>query len=163
MSLSRDEGTTLLGTQNGQRAQQASQERATKSGEGPTRGLASRATQHDAEAAFDPFLEKYQPKYAAACECLPKDRNELLTFYDFPTEHWGHLRTTHPIESTFATIRLRHRKTKDNGTRQASLAIRFKLGQSASKRWKRLRSYDKIPYVLQGRQFKDGIMQEAAS
>ena len=120
-------------------------------------------TKQHAEAAFDQFLEKYQAKYAAACECLSKDREELLTFYDFPAEHWGHLRTTNPIESTFATIRLRHRKTKGNGTRRASLAMMFKLAQSASKRWRRLSSYEKITCVLQGRQFKDGIMQEEAA
>ena len=117
-------------------------------------------TKENAEKAFDAFLEKYQAKYAAACECLRKDRDELLTFYDFPAEHWGHLRTTNPIESTFATIRLRHRKTKGNGTRRASLAMMFKLAQSASKRWRRLNSYEKITYVIEGRSFVDGIMQE---
>ena len=87
----------------------------------------------------------------------------LLTFYDFPAEHWVHLRTTNPIESTFATIRLRHRKTKGNGTRRASLAMMFKLAQSASKKWIRLRSYEKITLVIEGRSFKDGIMQESAA
>lgn len=120
-------------------------------------------TRADAEKAFDHFMEKYRAKYEAACECLSKDRQALLSFYDFPAEHWGHLRTTNPIESTFATIRLRHRKTKGNGTRRASLAMMFKLAQSASKRWRRLRSYEKIPFVLQGRTFKDGIMQESAA
>lgn len=74
-------------------------------------------TKDDANKAFDHFLEKYGAKYAGACECLRKDRDVMLTFYDFPAEHWSHLRTTNPIESTFATIRLRHRKTKGNGTR----------------------------------------------
>ena len=87
----------------------------------------------------------------------------LLTFYDFPAEHWVHLRTTNPIESTFATIRLRHRKTKGNGTRRASLAMMFKLAQSASKKWIRLRSYEKITLVIEGRSFQDGIMQESAA
>ena len=87
----------------------------------------------------------------------------LLTFYDFPAEHWVHLRMTNPIESTFATIRLRHRKTKGNGTRRASLAMMFKLTQSASKKWIRLRSYEKITLVIEGRSFKDGIMQESAA
>ena len=80
-------------------------------------------TRAAATKAFDHFLEKYAAKYAKACECLKKDRDELLAFYDFPAEHWGHLRTTNPIESTFATIRLRHRRTKGNGTRRASLAM----------------------------------------
>lgn len=113
-----------------------------------------------AEKAFDQFLEKYAAKYQSACDCLRKDREQLLAFYDFPAEHWGHLRTTNPIESTFSTIRLRHRKTKGNGTRRASLAMMFKLAQAASKKWKRLRSHEKIALVIEGRSFKDGIMQE---
>jgi transposase-like protein len=117
-------------------------------------------TKADADKAFDEFTEKYQAKYAAACECLTKDREVLLTFYDFPAEHWGHLRTTNPIESTFATIRLRHRKTKGNGTRRASLAMMFKLAQSASKKWRKLNCHEKIALVIEGRSFKDGIMQE---
>jgi putative transposase len=120
-------------------------------------------TKENAEAALDHFLEKYDAKYPKACGCLRKDRNQLLAFYDFPAEHWGHLRTTNPIESTFATIRLRHRKTKGNGTRRASLAMMFKLAQSASKKWKRLRGYQKITLVIEGRPFKDGIMQESAA
>ena len=95
-----------------------------------------------------------------ACECLRKDRDVLLTFYDFPAEHWSHLRTTNPIESTFATIRLRHRKTKGSGTRRASLAMMFKLAQSASKKWRRLNCHEKITLVIEGRSFKDGIMQD---
>jgi transposase-like protein len=120
-------------------------------------------TKADAETAFDHFLEKYDAKYPKACECLRKDRHELLTFYDFPAEHWAHLRTTNPIESTFATIRLRHRKTKGNGTRRASLAMMFKLAQSAAKKWRRLRSYEKITLVIEGRSFQDGIVQESAA
>jgi transposase-like protein len=120
-------------------------------------------TKADAETAFKHFLEKYEAKYLKATECLKKDQDELLAFYDFPAEHWGHLRTTNPIESTFATIRLRHRKTKGNGTRRASLAMMFKLAQSASKKWRRLRSYEKITFVIEGRSFKDGIMQEPAA
>ena len=69
-------------------------------------------TRENAFKAFDNFPEKYQAKYEAACECLKKDRDELMAFYDFPAEHWKHLRTTNPIESTVATIRLRHRRTK---------------------------------------------------
>jgi transposase-like protein len=117
-------------------------------------------TKEDAEQAFDAFIEKYGAKYSQACECLKKDREALLTFYDFPAEHWSHLRTTNPIESTFATIRLRHRKTKGNGTRRASLAMMFKLAQSASKKWRRLNCHEKITFVIEGRSFKDGIMQD---
>jgi putative transposase len=118
-------------------------------------------TQANAEKAFKGFLEKYDAKYPQACECLKKDREVLLTFYGFPAEHWSHLRTTNPIESTFSTIRLRHRKTKGNGTRRASLAMMFKLAQSASKKWRRLNCHEKITLVIEGRSFKDGILQAA--
>ena len=117
-------------------------------------------TKENALKAFDHFLEKYQAKYPAACQCLQKDRDVLLTFYEFPAEHWGHLRTTNPIESTFATIRLRHRKTKGNGTRRASLAMMFKLAQSAEKKWRRLNCHEKMVFVIEGRSFQDGILQE---
>lgn len=119
-------------------------------------------TRETAGQAFDHFLEKYSAKYAKACECLKKDRDELLTFYDFPAEHWGHLRTTNPIESTFATIRLRHRRTKGNGTRRASLTMMFKLAQSAEKRWRRLNGHELLSPILEGRSFTDGILQPAA-
>lgn len=120
-------------------------------------------TRADALTAFDEFLEKYDAKYPKACNCLRKDRDVLLTFYDFPAEHWGHLRTTNPIESTFATIRLRHRKTKGSGSRRASLAMMFKLAESAAKKWRRLRSYEKMTFVIEGRSFQDGILQESAA
>ena len=119
-------------------------------------------TREMANKAFDHFLEKYGVKYQAACECLTKDRDVLLTFYDFPAEHWGHLRTTNPIESTFATIRLRHRRTKGNGTRRASLTMMFKLAQSAEKHWRRLNGHEQIVLLLQGKTFTDGILQHAA-
>ncbi len=120
-------------------------------------------TRKAANTAFDHFLEKYDAKYPKACECLRKDRAVLLTFYDFPAEHWAHLRTTNPIESTFATIRLRHRRTKGSGTRRTSLAMMFKLAESASKKWRRLRGYEQIAHVIQGRQFIDGTRQEDAA
>jgi hypothetical protein len=86
----------------------------------------------------------------------------LLAFYDFPAQAWIHLRTTNPIESTFATIRLRHRRTKRSGTRRASLAMMFKRAQSAEKRWRRPKGHEQITYVLQGDKFIDGIRQAAA-
>jgi putative transposase len=115
-----------------------------------------------AHKAFDTFLAKYQAKYEEACECLRKDRETLLTFYDFPAEHWIHLRTTNPIESTFATIRLRHRRTKGNGTRKASLAMMFKLAQAAQKRWKRLHGWEHLKLVIEGKVFVNGELQDAA-
>ena len=119
-------------------------------------------TREMANKAFDHFLEKYGAKYPAACECLKKDREVLLTFYDFPAEHWGHLRTTNPIESTFATIRLRHRRTKGNGTRKASLTMMFKLAQAAQKRWHRLNRHELIMLLIEGKIFTDGVLQNAA-
>ena len=119
-------------------------------------------TREAANKAFDRFLAKYEAKYQGACECLRKDRDVLLTFYDFPAEHWKHLRTTNPIESTFATIRLRHRRTKGNGTRKTSLAMMFKLAQAAQKRWRRLNGHEQLVLILQGRAFINGVLQEAA-
>jgi transposase-like protein len=121
-------------------------------------------TRKHAEAAFDLFLATYQAKYPKACECLSKDRAELLAFYDFPAEHWKHLRTTNPIESTFATVRLRHRRTKGSGSRTACLTMVFKLMQSAAKRWRLLNGSQLLDDVIQGVQFIDGIkpQQDAA-
>src|SRR5262249_56195604 len=115
-----------------------------------------------AHLSFDQFLAKYQAKYEEACECLRKDREVLLAFYDFPAEQWGHLRTTNPIESTFATIRLRHRRTKGNGTRKASLTMMFKLAQAAQKRWRRLNKHELIIHLIEGKIFTDGVLQNAA-
>jgi len=119
-------------------------------------------TRASANQAFDAFLAKYQAKYEEACACLLKDREALLAFYDFPAEHWKHLRTTNPIESTFATIRLRHRRTKGSGTRKTSLAMMFKLAQAAQKGWRRLNGHEHLVTLLQGRVFVDGVLQDAA-
>ena len=119
-------------------------------------------TRAEANQAFDKFLAKYGAKYEGACDCLTKDREALLAFYDFPAEHWKHLRTTNPIESTFATIRLRHGRTKGNGTRKASLAMMFKLAQAAQKKWRRLNGQEQLGLLLQGKVFVDGVLQDAA-
>jgi len=121
------------------------------------------ATKADAEQAFDLFLATYQAKYPKATECLAKDRDVLLTFYDFPGEHWIHLRTTNPIESTFATVRLRHRRTKGSGSRTACLTMVFKLMQAASKKWRLLNGSQLLPDVIQGIRFIDGIKSKAAA
>jgi transposase-like protein len=120
-------------------------------------------TKEDANKAFDAFLETYQAKYPKATERLAKDRDVLLTFYDFPAEHWRHLRTTNPIESTFATIRLRHRRTKGSGSRVASLTMMFKLAESAAKRWRILNGSELIPDVIPGVIFQDGLKLEQAA
>jgi putative transposase len=117
-------------------------------------------TRADAEKAFDNFLAIYEPKYPQAVECLMKDRDVLLTFYDFPAEHWIHLRTTNPIESTFATVRLRHRRTKGNGSRAACLAMVFKLCESAARHWRLLNGAKWLPDVVAGVRFIDGEKPE---
>ena len=120
-------------------------------------------TRDDAFKAFDSFVAKYEAKYPKAVACLQKDRDELLAFYDFPAEHWQHLRTTNPIESMFATVRLRHRRTKGSGTRVACLAMVFKLAEAAAKKWRRLTGAELVRDVVDGVQFKDGIRAEDAA
>jgi putative transposase len=120
-------------------------------------------TREKAIQALDAFVEDYQAKYPKAVECLVKDRDELLTFYDFPAEHWRRLRTTNPIESTFATIRLRHKRTKGCGSRIASLTMMFKLAESASKGWRALNGSRLLPNVLQGIPFQDGLPHAEAA
>jgi len=115
------------------------------------------STKSDAEKALNLFLETYKEKYPKAIQCLAKDRDELLAYYDFPAANWCHIRTTNPIESTFATIRLRQRKTRGSGSSKASLTMLFKLAQSASKSWRKLRGHDHFPELLQGAKFIDGV------
>ena len=119
-------------------------------------------TQADAEQAFDLLVATFEAKYPRAVECLTKDRDVLLTFYDFPAEHWIHLRTTNPIESTFATVRLRHRRTKGSGSRTACLTMVFKLALAAEARWRRLNGSALLPAVVRGVRFVDGIKDSAA-
>jgi putative transposase len=117
-------------------------------------------TRAAAQRAFDLFLDTYRAKHPAAVNCLEKDRDVLLTFYDFPAEHWMHIRTTNPIESVFATVRLRHDKTKGSGSRIACLTMVFKLMASASKRWRALNGSSLIRDVIAGVQFTDGIKSQ---
>lgn len=114
-----------------------------------------------AEQAFDHFLTTYEVKYAKAAECLAKDRDSLLTFYDFPAEHWIHIRTTNPIESTFATVRLRTAKTRGCVSRAGILAMVFKLTKSAEQRWRKLKGAARLNQVIDGVHFKDGLQEEA--
>lgn len=117
-------------------------------------------TKGKALKAFDTFIARYEAKYPGAVKCLTKDKDVLLTFYDFPAEHWRHLRTTNPIESTFSTVRLRHRRTKGSGRRRACLAIVFKLTQIAQSRWRCLSGAGMLVRLLDGCQFVDGIAQK---
>ena len=113
-------------------------------------------TREAAHKAFDHFLAVYGAKYPKAVECLKKDRQELLKFYDFPAEHWIHLRTTNPIESTYATVRLRTTSTKGSGSRIACLSMVFKLAQAAERHWRILNGSELLKEIVQGVQFKDG-------
>jgi len=107
-------------------------------------------------AAYDQFISSYQAKFPKATECLEKDKEWLFTFYNFLAQHWPHLRTTNPIESTFATVRLRTHRTKGCGSRIATLTMVFKLGIEAQKHWRRLNGSELIPKVVTGVQFVDG-------
>ena len=114
-------------------------------------------TRADANSAFDEFIQIYRDKYPKAVECLEKDRETLLTFYDFPATHWQHIRTTNPIESTFATVRLRTAKTRGCVSRSTILSMVFKLGLSAEKGWRKLRGFRQLADVINNVKFIDGI------
>lgn len=119
-------------------------------------------SKQSALAAYDHFVRVYKDKYPKAVDCLERDKEVLFTFYDFPATHWIHIRTTNPVESTFATVRHRTKRTKGCGSRAATLTMVFKLAQEAQKTWKKLKGYSLIPLVLEKRIFKDGELQEAA-
>jgi putative transposase len=120
-------------------------------------------TKEEGLSAFESFVSLYEAKYPRACECLMKDKERLMTFYDFPAIHWQHLRTTNPIESIFATVRHRTQQTKGCGSRIATLVMVYKLCLSAQQHWRRLRGYQEIAKVVQGVKFKDGEeVREAA-
>ncbi|HGF0936977.1 TPA: IS256 family transposase [Legionella pneumophila] len=114
-------------------------------------------TRSDAYKAFDNALERFGAKYTRAMDCLKKDKEELLAFYDFPAEHWIHIRTTNPIESAFATVRLRTKKSKNCGSRETTLAMVYKLMQSAEKRWIKIRGFGLLTLVVNNVKFKDGL------
>lgn len=117
-------------------------------------------TREDAHHAFATFVQNYQPKYPKAAECLAKDHESLLSFYDFPAEHWHHIRTSNPIESTFASVRLRTAKTRGCGSRTSILSMVFKLTMSAEQRWLKLRGAERIAEVIQGVKFKNGVREQ---
>jgi putative transposase len=118
------------------------------------------ANRKEAEQAFDDFVSAYGAKYPKAVDCLSKDRDVLLSFYDFPAEHWVHIRTTNPVESTFATVRLRTAKTRGSLSRETAFTMVFKLCVSAEKRWRRLNGAEQITAVITGAKFQDGVRVE---
>lgn len=113
-------------------------------------------TRETALKAYDEFLRLYSAKYPGACKCLEKDKERLFTFYEFPADHWAHIRTTNPIESAFATVRHRTRQTKGCGSRIATLTMVYKLAKNAEKGWRRLRGFVLLSKVIAGVKFKDG-------
>ena len=115
------------------------------------------ATKVEADKAFERFIKTYDAKYPKTVECLSKDRTALLAFYEFPAEHWMHIRTTNPIESTFATVRLRTDKTRGCVSALSVLSLVFKLVQSAQKRWLKIRGFKHLALVIEGVKFQDGI------
>jgi len=114
----------------------------------------------EAEQNFDAFIQTYEAKYPKAVECLIKDRAALLTFYDFPAEHWRHIRTTNPIESTFATVRLRTAKVRSCFSSLTVLTMAFQLCRSAQKRWIKLHHPERLAEVIRGVKFVDGIIEK---
>ena len=114
-------------------------------------------TKAEAETAFDAFMESYQVKYEKAVQCLAKDRDALPAFHDFPAEHWKHLRTTNPIESTFATVRHRTIRSKGCLSNKTALAMVFKLVEAAQSSWRRLDGHARLPKLILGVKFSDGI------
>ena len=113
-------------------------------------------TRGAAYKAFDGCAKRFEAKYPGAMECLVKDKDSMLAFYDFPAMHWQHIRTTNPIESVFATVRLRTTKTKNCGSRKTTLTMAWKLMTTAQKKWRRLRGYKLLADVVEGVKFKDG-------
>jgi putative transposase len=117
----------------------------------------------NAKGAYDQFCEAWATKYPKAVDCLRKDEQSLFSFYAFPAAHWVHLRTSNPIESTYATVRLRTKRTKGCGSRTATLTMVWKLALEAEKTWRRLMGFKLIPLVIEGREFVDGELTEAAA
>ncbi len=114
-------------------------------------------SREEANKAFALFLDKYEKKYSQATECLEKDRDELLALYDFPTEHGKHIRTTNPIESTFATVRHRTKRSKGCLSRETALIMVFKLINAAEKTWRRIDGKNQLPKLIVGIKFSDGL------
>lgn len=116
----------------------------------------------EADKSFDYFIEIYERKYPKAVECLRKDREVLLTFYDFPAEHWRHIRTTNPIESTFATVRLRTNKVRSCFSSQTVVTMALQLCRCAERRWQTINGVNQLSKIMEGKKFIDGMEEDAA-
>jgi putative transposase len=146
----------LLATQDPERARQAAEVGSAQRASGSTRDLAV-GKPRGGRSCNDPFAEKYAPKYDKAVDCLLKDRGALLTFFDFPAEHWTHLRTANPIESAFATVRHRTVRMKGALSQETTRLMVFKLIIAAAKTWRRLQGQNQLPKVDRGVKFRAGI------
>jgi putative transposase len=118
-------------------------------------------TRKEAEKAFKRFISLYEAKYPKAVECLLKTKEETMAFFDFPAEHWRHIRSTNPIESTFSTVRLRTYKTRGCCSKESLLSMVFKIVQTAQKKWQRIHCHNIIPWVLEGVRYIDGVRHAA--
>lgn len=121
------------------------------------------STKKEAEKAFDNTLARFNAKYPKATECLRKDKEELLAFYDFPAEHWMHIRTTNPIESTFSTVRLRAKRSRNCGSRETTLTMVYKLLETAQNKWRKIKGFKLLTLVVNNVQFKDGELVKEQS
>ena len=146
----------MLGPQDGECSEQVPQAHGSRREIGPA-GHPPCETRADAKAALTRFEEKYGAKYAKAVACLTRDKEALLAFYDFPAEHWDHLRTSNPIESVFATVRHRTVRTKGALSQRTIKLMVFKLVQAASRKWRRLQGRNQLPKVIEGITFTNGI------
>ena len=157
--LPQDPSAALLGSQDGERAEQNAEVAARECQAGPARDLDGGKSGRGG-AGHGAFTVKYEVTYSAAVTRLEKDREALLAFHDFPAEHWRHIRTTNPIESVFAAVWHRSVRSKGGRSHRTALAIVFKLVMAARKTWRRLNGYDKLPRVIEGVQFTDAIQAD---
>src|SRR5499433_1075423 len=154
--MAADPRPTLLGAQDRQCAEQVAEEPASKA-KRALQEISMAEAKKDALAAFDVFVETWGVKYDKAVECLVKDRDALLAFYNFPAEHWKHLRTSNVIESAFATVRHRTVRSKGCLSNKTALAMIFKLAEAAERNWRRLNGHNQLPKIIIGVKFTDGI------
>ena len=155
--LADDARAALLGAQDGERLEQAAEEPAAESQARTAGDLDGRDARPRPRPPSTPSSKATQLKYEKAADCLAKDRDALLAFYDFPAEHWKHLRTTNPIESTFATVRHRTIRSKGCLSNKTALAMVFKLVEAAQKSWRRLDGHNQLPKLILGVKFTDGL------
>ena len=117
----------------------------------------------EAEKAVLLFRDKYQAKYERAVHCLVKDQDQLLRFYDFPAEHWIHIRTTNAIESSFSTLRHRTKRVKGAFSKSSAMSMMFQLALEAEKSWRRIKGAERLAEIIRGVRFTDGVAEELAS